>query len=147
MTQIVPLDRYNWESCLNISLTPDQEQFLPSVLYSLAQANFENLHPYGIVYREKMVGFMMYGEFTGICWINRIMIDQEYQRQGIGHAAMRQLIEKLWSKRTCKEIRTSYSRHNYIVDQFFKSLGFVGGAEMEGEEIVATLNPKTPTSM
>jgi diamine N-acetyltransferase len=148
MTRIVPLDRYNWETCLDIRLSPEQDRFLPSILYSLAQANFENLHPFGIQYQDKMVGFVMYGEFGGgICWLNRIMMDQEYQRMGIGSSAVRLLLDQLKRKRRCREVRTSYSAHNFSAEQFFRHLGFIpmeGGA---GDEVVAVYNPKTPASI
>ncbi|MEM6343372.1 MAG: GNAT family N-acetyltransferase [Bacteroidota bacterium] len=147
MAHLVALDRYNWELALDIRLSPEQERFLPSVLYSLAQAKFEDLHPYGILHEEKMIGFLMYGEFGGICWLNRIMIDQEYQHQGIGQSAMRQILAQLRRKMSCKEIRTSYSRHNYVAEQFFINLGFEPIEGGVGDEVVAIFNPKTPLSI
>ncbi|MEL6589252.1 MAG: GNAT family N-acetyltransferase [Bacteroidota bacterium] len=147
MAHLVPLDRYNWELALEIRLSPEQERFLPSVLYSLAQAKFEDLHPYGILHEEKMIGFLMYGEFGGICWLNRIMIDHEYQHQGIGHSAMQQILAQLRRKMRCKEIRTSYSRHNYNADRFFTGLGFEPIDSDIGDEVVAVFNPKTPLSI
>ena len=139
LTQIIPLDRYNWELCLDIKLTEMQEHFIPSVLHSLAQANFENLTPMGILYRDKMVGFIMYGEFGGICWLNRIIIDREYQRMGIGSSAVRQLLTLLKRKVTCREIRTSYAAENEAANDFFQSLGFVPGENITGE-IIATIS-------
>jgi diamine N-acetyltransferase len=138
LTQIVPLDRFNWELCLDIKLTEEQADFIPSVVYSLAQAKFEDLTPYGILYREKMVGFMMYGEFSGVCWLNRIMIDRDYQGQGIGSSALRELITQLKRKRSCREIRTSYSVSNSHADRFFQAHGFVASEPVSGE-IVARL--------
>jgi len=135
-TQIVPLDRYNWEQTLDIKLAPEQEGNLPPVLYSLAQARFEDLHPYGIVREEKMVGLLMYGEFGGICWISRVMIDAEHQRQGIGRAAVSQLLQQLQRNISCREIRTSYSPNNYAASAFFESLGFVPlEAQLESEVV------------
>ncbi len=135
--RIIPLDRYNWELSLKIRLSPIQEEFTPSVLYSLAQAKFEDLSPYGILYGDDMVGFIMYGEFGGICWISRIMIDEHYQRMGIGKSAMRQLLEMLGKNIRCKEIRTSFSIRNTIAKEFFTSLGFKIIDEPIGEEVVA----------
>lgn len=137
MTTIVPLTRYNWESCLEIELTPEQTKMTPTVLYSLAQAHFEQLHAFGIMTRGTMVGFLMYGEFGGICWINRIMVDKKYQRQGIGRAALLQLLSRLQMKYSCKEIRTSYAVNNYSAARFFEGLGFFPMDSSLKEEIVA----------
>ncbi len=135
--KIVPLDRYNWEQCLDIQLTPEQSMFVPTILYSLAQAKFEELHPYGIMNDNQMVGFIMYGEFAGICWINRIMIDIDYQRKGIGRTAMQQLLELLNHSIRCKEIRASYAKENNFARQFFLSVGFKPLSEgLDDEEVV-----------
>lgn len=135
-TKIIPLDRYNWELVLNLRITPEQEAFTPSALYSLAQANFDNLIPYGITYKDKMVGMIMYGDFAGICWISRILVDQEYQRRGIGTVAIRQMIELLQRKVSCKEIRTSHARGNYGASSFFAELGFEPLEDALNEEVV-----------
>lgn len=138
-SSIVPLDRYNWELCLEIKLSVQQESFVPSVLYSLAQARFEQLVPYGIMYKEQMVGFIMYGEFAGICWISRILIDKDFQRMGIGSKAIQELISVLKKNIRCKEIRTSYDIHNTQAKLFFYSLGFEPTDEPIGSEEVAVL--------
>ncbi|MEZ4829206.1 MAG: GNAT family N-acetyltransferase [Bacteroidia bacterium] len=139
---IISLDRYNWELCLDIQMEPEQEQFIPSVLYSLAQANFEDLHPYGILYGDRMVGFLMYGIFGGICWINRVIVDREYQGQGIGKSAVKELIYMLKGKITCREIRTSYAAENFVADQFFRGIGFVPLNEEMEHEVVARYEGK-----
>ncbi len=135
-TRILPLDRYNWESCLDIRLAPEQEVFIPPVLYSLAQAKFEQLHPFGIEHDQKMVGLMMYGEFSGICWLTRIMIDIEYQHQGIGTEAITQLLEMFRKNIRCKEIRTSHARNNLQAAAFFEHLDFFPLVDALSEEVV-----------
>lgn len=135
-THIEPLDRYNWELCLDLELLPEQAAFVPSVLYSLAQARFENLTPYGIRAGGHMAGLIMYGEFGDMCWINRVLIDRNYQRQGIGQAAVRQLIDLLRRRRRCSEIRTSHATGNEAAAAFFAALGFVPVAEPLDDEVV-----------
>ncbi|MDX1908781.1 MAG: GNAT family N-acetyltransferase [Bacteroidia bacterium] len=136
---LIPLDRYNWELCLSLQLKPGQEAFIPPILYSLAQARFENLTPMGILCDDQMAGFVMYGEFGGICWITRIMVDAAWQEMGVGSEACRQLIRLLKMKVACREIRTSYSVENIAAGQFFRSLGFVPIGEPSGGEVVAAL--------
>jgi len=134
---LVQLDRYNWEECLDIKLSPDQSAYIPPVLYSLAQAKFEALTPYGIRTSDRTVGLLMYGEFTGLCWINRIMIDEAYQRQGIGKAALQQMVAQLRRNVRCKEIRASYAPDNYAAAALFASVGFQPlAASLEDEVVV-----------
>lgn len=133
---LAPLTRFNWEQASQLELHDYQVDFLPSVLYSLAQSKFENLFPLGIFEGEALVGFAMYGEFDGRCWINRIMVDKAHQEKGIGAAALRQLLDLLRTKSRCREIRTSFSRQNAIAEYFFRSNGFEPVADGLDEEIV-----------
>ena len=109
---------------------------MPSVMYSLAQSKFENLFPYGIFEGDKLVGFLMYGEFDGRCWINRIMVDKDSQEQGIGSTALRQLIDLLRRNPKCQEIRTSLAKQNALAEYFFRSAGFEQLGEGMENEIV-----------
>ena len=134
--EIIPLDRFNWEQCLHIEVAPEEQAFVPSVLYSLAQAKFENLHPFGIKANGEFVGFLMYGEFSGICWINRVIIDAQHKREGIGRTAILQLVERLKHNIRCKEIRASYAKENHAAREFFYSLGFIPLEDVLKEEEV-----------
>ena len=133
---VKPLNRFTWEKATHLELHDYQEDFLPSVLYSLAQSKFENLFPYGIFDGDALVGFLMYGEFDGVCWISRIMVDKAHQTKGIGRKALSQILEVLRSQPRCKEIRTSFARQNALAEYFFKSAGFEQIAEGLDKEIV-----------
>lgn len=135
------MNRFNWEACLEIRITEDQQRFTPSVLYSLAQAKFEAMYPYGVTYKEKMVGFLMYANFSGVYWINRVLIDVEYQRKGIARQAVSELIRLIQRKRDCKEVRTSYASDNIAAKSLFTTLGFKPINEAMSEEVVATFAP------
>jgi diamine N-acetyltransferase len=134
--QIKPLTRFNWEQAIQLQLHDYQEDYLPSILFSIAQSKFENLFPYGIFEGERMVGFLMYGEFDAICWISRFMIEKDSQEQGIGKTALRQLLNLLRNQPKCKEIRTSFSRKNALAEYFFRSQGFEAIGDGMDKEIV-----------
>ena len=142
-TQLVSLDRYNWELCLSIQVKPEQQNYVPSVLYSLAQSKFEQLIPYGVQYGDQMVGLLMYGEFTGICWINRVIIDRNFQDMGIGKQAVLLLLDISKNNYRCKEIRASYSRFNETARHLFESVGFEKINEALEEEEVVVYKGKT----
>lgn len=131
-----PLNRFNWELATQLKLHEYQEDFLPSNLYSLAQAKFEDLVPLGIFAGEEMVGFAMYGNFSGIYWINRIMLDKEHQERGLGKKALQLLIDKVKTRPDCDEIRTSFVRQNALAEYFFGSAGFRRIADGLDGEIV-----------
>ncbi len=137
---LISLDRFNWELYINLSLSEAQTGFVPPILYSLAQANFEALTPLGINADNVPVGFAMYGIFGGIAWINRFMIDQDFQGKGVGKAALQLLIERLKKEPQCQEIRTSYAKNNTNAALLFASLGFQEINHTLAEEIVAVLS-------
>lgn len=139
MLHIVPLNRWNWEKYLSIKVESSQEEFIPSVLFSIAQSKFENLIPCGINQDDTVVGFMMYGDLGGIIWINRIMIDVAFQRKGIAKECLVLLLNQI--RRTYFsqiEIRTSYARKNLAAKALFESLGFEAINDHLADEIVAT---------
>jgi diamine N-acetyltransferase len=139
---IKPLTRFSWEKATTLQLHEYQEDFMPSVLFSIAQSKFENLFPYGIFQGEELVGFLMYGEFDGVCWVSRIMVDKHHQEQGIGKTALRQLLDILRSHPKCREIRTSFARQNALAEYFFRSAGFEMIGEGVGNEMVMRFRGK-----
>ncbi len=114
---------------------------MPSILHSLAQAYFEKLTPLGINVDNAPVGFAMYGIFSGIAWINRFMIDQDFQSKGIGKIALGLLIERLKKEPQCQEIRTSYAKNNTNAALLFAAMGFQEINHTLAEEIVAVYKP------
>ncbi|HHG86386.1 MAG TPA: GNAT family N-acetyltransferase [Bacteroidetes bacterium] len=135
------LNRFNWESAAALELHPHQKEFLPDNLFSIAQSKFENLLPYGIMLEEKLVGFLMYGNFGRICWISRIMVDKAYQKQGIGAIALQIILDKLERNPVCSEIRTSFSRKNTLAATFFAAQGFHKLSDDLENEIVMRYQP------
>jgi diamine N-acetyltransferase len=121
---IRPLTRFNWEQALTLELHDYQDGFLPPVLHSIAQSKFENLFPYGIFVGDHMAGFVMYGEFSGVCWVSRIMVDKAYQQRGIGTIALQHLLDLLKVHPKCREIRTSFGRDNALAEYFFRKAKF-----------------------
>ena len=135
-----PLNRFNWEMAVNLELEDYQSDFLPDNLYSIAQAKFEDLEPMGIFAGEAMVGFAMYGNFGGVCWINRIMVDKHHQEKGYGKKAVKIILDKLKTRPDCDEIRTSFVKQNALAEYFFSSMGFVRIADgLDGEIVMRWL--------
>jgi diamine N-acetyltransferase len=133
-----PLNRFNWETAVSLKVYDYQEDFMPPVLYTIAQSKFEDIQLFGIFQADTMVGFISYGNFGGVFWVNRILVDQDHQQQGIGREALKQVLERLQKHPDCKEIRTSFARQNAIAEYFFRSMGFQRiNDSLEGEIVMA----------
>jgi diamine N-acetyltransferase len=60
-----PITPDNWELCINLKTTDEQQHFVATNLYSLAQAKvFPECIPLALYYGETMVGFLMYTGFV-----------------------------------------------------------------------------------
>jgi len=91
-----PISADNWQECIGLKVKDEQANFVPSNLYSIAEAQF---YPQAVplaIYNEQdqMVGFVMYGVDveSGKWKIFRLMIDRAQQGKGYGRAVMEQVI-------------------------------------------------------
>jgi diamine N-acetyltransferase len=84
MTEVLlkPISADNWQECIGLKVKDEQADFLPSNLYSIAEAQF---YPQAVplaIYSEQdqMVGFVLYGVDveTGKWKIFRLMIDRAH---------------------------------------------------------------------
>lgn len=57
-----PIDKINWEEAIRLSVKEEQQTFIASNLYSIAEVQFlDNFYAKGIYLDEKMIGFTMFG--------------------------------------------------------------------------------------
>lgn len=122
------IDHSNESAVKNIRLKPGQERFIETVDECLKEAErYNEWHPVAIYFKEDAIGFAMYGSFgpNKDTWIDRIMIDQEYQGKGFGKTAMVKLIDKVSKEYGIRVIYLSIIEENTIAHRLYKSLGFV----------------------
>ncbi len=137
-----PITAGNWEQCVELSVEPEQKDFVSSNAYSLAQAAYEDhCVPLAMYHDETMVGFTMYWHLPGeaIYHINRLMVDEAHQQKGYGRAAMEQLITRLRAYQDCRGIDISYAPENHVAQRLYASLGFRETGEIDDGEVVALL--------
>jgi diamine N-acetyltransferase len=140
----------NWVQCIRLKLAPEQEKLVASNVDSIAESKFEPHYvPRAIYSNEKVVGFLMYcsdeTEAKDLYWLFRFMIDVEYQKQGIGKAALELALNEI-SKTNCRKLNIIYSPKNSVAAKLYASFGFkqVDIAE-DGDIIVQkTINEATP---
>jgi len=134
------ITRDNWEECIDLKVSKDQQGFIASNLYSLAEVQFlPNFEASAIYAADKMVGFTMYGldEDDDNYWIYRIMIDEKYQANGYGTKALLQVIENIKVKPNAKEIIIGYNPDNIEAERTYLRAGFQpNGVAPWGEKIV-----------
>ncbi len=122
-----PLDRDNWQECINLTPAPEQEAFLPSNLFHVAEARFYPEWTLSGVYADsRMVGFAMYGldPDDGTVNLLHFMIDGKEQGKGYGKAALDELLRKIHQDYPGQDVWLSLHPQNTAAVQLYKSYGF-----------------------
>ncbi len=137
-----PVTRANFSAVVELTVTPEQADFVSPNLYSLAEAAIEpTWTPLAIYARDDLVGFALFGrdDETGRWWIMRYMIDAQHQGKGYGTAALLALIDLIVERHGCGELFLGYDPDNDVAERLYTRMGFVPTGEMAGSEIVARL--------
>ena len=109
---------------------PDNEHFVASNAYSLAQAwlyrDAGDVFPFAIYNDDEPVGFMMLDEDVDekclIIW--RIMFPVENQNKGYGTAAIREIIRLAKESGKYDFLLIDYAPDNKIAEHVYMKLGF-----------------------
>ncbi|HWQ98607.1 MAG TPA: GNAT family N-acetyltransferase [Clostridia bacterium] len=141
MLHLVEIDRYNYLSVLDLSVSAEQKSFVASNQYSLAQAYvMPECVPFALYAENRPVGFAMYSldQEDHQYWIYRLMIDQRFQGVGYGREAMQLLIERIrgLSDEDHDRIYISFEPENEAAKSLYESLGFVPDGRVIYGEIV-----------
>ena len=141
MLHLVEIDRYNYLSVLDLSVSPEQKDFVATNQYSLAQAYAQpECVPFALYAENRPVGFAMYSldKDDHQYWIYRLMIDQRYQGVGYGREAMGLLIDRIrgLSDEDHNRIYISFEPENAVAKALYESLGFVPDGRVLYGEVV-----------
>ena len=124
-----PVTVENWKACIALELSHDQQNFVPSNLYSIAEAQFYPDANSMAIYNEEnqLVGYTLFGRdvFTKKWKVFRIMIDRSQQRKGYGRAALREIIRIISEKLDGNGILICYQNSNRVARNLYASLGFI----------------------
>lgn len=146
----------NFIECIKLQPKEEQEEFVASNLYSLAEAyialsnGYSIPMPYAIYDDETMVGFIMlsYDEADEddeddetVYKIWRLMIDKKYQGMGYGRKAVEKALEiiRTFPYGKAELVVLSYKPENEIARKLYASFGFKETGEMNDDEIWAVL--------
>lgn len=147
-----PITAENWRAAIALTVSPEQQNYVASNLYSIAESRFEPTCVTLAIYAEdsalddppsdgpsdeqgaKMVGFIMYD--TADYYIARFMIDQRYQGRGYGRAAMSALLAQFEREFVHPQASLSFVPGNEVAERLYEMAGFRKTGEMEGDELV-----------
>ena len=138
-----PVGDHNVDALIKLATTPAQERFVGSVAKSLAQAAYRPAgRPLGLYANGQPVGFLLLWdarrdpdpkERADLLYVWRLMIDQRFQRQGHGQAAMRWLIDEA-RRMGVASVGLAHVPEN-AVGAFYERFGFrYTGKVNEGEQ-------------
>lgn len=141
--RLAPVASDNYEAVCDLKLHQTQEIYLASNLWSLVEAAYEpGCFPRAIYQQEQLVGFIMWVQETPqrvSIW--RLMVDRQFQQQGIGRAALKLALAEIRQMAGVLQIEICYVPTNPVAKDFYASLGFVEtGWDEAGEEMLAVIN-------
>ncbi|MED0970941.1 GNAT family N-acetyltransferase [Bacillus paramycoides] len=127
----------NWRSVAALSVTKEQQQFIESNAFSLAESLYEeNGTSVGLYDEETLVGYALYGWYwkkNESVWLDRFMIDQQFQGKGYAKRFLRLLIQFLQQKFECKIIYLSLHPDNKLAMGLYESFGFRLNGDIDDE--------------
>lgn len=120
----------NWEKAIQLKVSEDQQSFVASNLYSLAQVQYlTDFKAMGVYEEEEMVGFAMYGidPDDGNYWIYRLMIDEKSQGKGFGKAALDEVLKDIRNTNSTAVpfVVLGYEPNNHLAKKLYENAGFV----------------------
>ena len=145
-SRFIPVTVDSWKTCIALELAPGQEDFVPSNLFSIAEAQFYPDAMSNAIYTEngQLIGYALNGRDASTeKWkIFRIMIDKFCQRKGNGESALRAIIGQISKKPDGNEILVSYQADNQVARRLYAKLGFVEQEKYVEGRVTALLRLK-----
>ena len=134
-----------------LSVAPDQRNYVTSVSQSLVDAAEEpNARPWyrAVYWGEALVGFVMiadggsgeHTEYVGTHYLWRLLIDQRWQRRGLGRATLDLVVDHVRARPHARTLLTSVSPGSEGSPMgFYLGYGFTptGQVQEDGEALLA----------
>lgn len=128
MIKLEEIKADNLEAVLKLKVSKEQENFVSTTAYSLAQAYVyrENAYPFAIYADDTLVGFIMFGfyELRNQYTLWKFLIDEKYQNKGYGKMALALGIEYMKKQYDIKEMYTGVAIDNDVAERLYHSVGF-----------------------
>ncbi len=128
------IDEENFEACIGLTTGVEQEDFVDSVLYSLAEAWLyrEVMEAFAIYHQDQLIGFVsMYVGKENPQIIN-FLIDEAYQGRGYGTQAAKLSIDYLQNNYQASRISLPVHLQHTKARKFWTRQGFRPSDNIEG---------------
>ncbi len=124
-----------------IQVKPRQRRFTKNVLLSWMQSRHPAVSFYRVDQKGTLVGYVMliHAQEPTQWIIERLTIDQAYQRQGLGFAVADYLIDMVHGFENSEMVIARYEPENVAARKLFDKLNFVQREEMFRDRHVAVL--------
>lgn len=124
-----------------IQVKPRQRRFTKNVLLSWMQSRHPAVSFYRVDLKGTLVGYVMliHAQEPAQWIIERLTIDQAYQRQGLGYAVADYLIDMVHGFENSEMVIARYAPENVAARKLFAKLNFVQREEMFRDRHVAVL--------
>ena len=126
MVELRQISEDNFQQCLKVHASVQDDSFVDSVEYSLAEAwvYYQETRPFAIYNSGTIIGFvsMYVGEEN--CQIINFLIDDAFQGKGLGTQAAKLCIEYLKNEFAARRISVPVNLENVAAKSFGKSRVF-----------------------
>ncbi|GAC22481.1 diamine N-acetyltransferase [Paraglaciecola mesophila KMM 241] len=140
---IRPVTKENFEQISDLAVSEAQQDYVAENSWSLLESKYHTGYTTrGIYLDEKPVGFFMWvAETPSKISIWRFMMDEQYQKQGIGRVAMELALHDIKLTAELQEIEICYNPSNPVAESFYQSFGFTEvGMDEDDEDILAIIS-------
>lgn len=136
MVELREITKDNLDDVIKLKISKDQEEFISSTAYALAQAWVykDTAYPFAIYVDNALVGFIMLGyyEAKNQYTIWKFLIDERYQSRGYGKQALKLAINYLTERFHVREIYVGVIISNDVAKHLYHSLGFRESGATDG---------------
>ena len=142
MIELRTINKDNYEKCLLLKANVENENFVDSVAYSLAEAwvFYEDTKPFAIHDNDTLIGFVsMYVGEENYQIIN-FLIDDAFQKKGLGTAAAKACIRFLQNEYNARKISVPVETGHIVAQNFWGKLGFEFSNSVENGYVFMRLN-------
>lgn len=142
MVELRTINEDNYRQCFSLQVSVENEAFVDSVTYSLAEAwvFYKDTRPFAIYENDRMIGFvsMYVGEENH--QIINFLIDDAFRNRGLGTKAAKVCVRYLQKEYNAGRISVPVELNNTAAQRFWRKLGFHASNHIEDGYIFMRLN-------